>query len=68
MFFREPNDLAGLDIVNGQCLNETIQQNVTFSRQAEILGIHGDSAGGKLNSGATIGFVVALFAAVALSL
>jgi hypothetical protein len=49
-------------------LNETIQQNVTFSRQAEILGIHGDSAGGKLNSGATIGFVVALFAAVALSL
>ncbi|KAI4606704.1 uncharacterized protein J4E79_011394 [Alternaria viburni] len=68
MFFREPNDLAGLDIVNGQCLNESIPQNVTFSRQAEILGIHGDSAGGKLQSGATISFVVALFAAVALSL
>ncbi|KAF1916404.1 hypothetical protein BDU57DRAFT_548122 [Ampelomyces quisqualis] len=40
MFFREPNDLAGLDIVNGQCLNETIPQNVTFNMQH-------DSAGGK---------------------
>ncbi|CAO2654546.1 Nn.00g112790.m01.CDS01 [Neocucurbitaria sp. VM-36] len=64
MFFREPNDLAGLDIYNGQCLNETIPQNVTFSRQAEILGIYGDSAGGKLQSSATVGFVVALVVAL----
>ncbi|EMD94880.1 hypothetical protein COCC4DRAFT_43297 [Bipolaris maydis ATCC 48331] len=68
MFFREPNDLTGLDIVNGQCLNETIPQNVTFSRQAEILGIHGDSAGSRVQGGATLSFVFALFAAVALSI
>ncbi|EOA85144.1 hypothetical protein ACJQWK_06646 [Exserohilum turcicum] len=68
MFFREPNDLTGLDIVNGQCLNASIPQNVTFSRQAEILGIHGHSAAGKLESGATVSIVIALFAAIALSL
>lgn len=68
MFFREPNDLAGLDIANGQCLNESIPQNVTFSRQAEILGIHGDSAGGRLQGSATISFVVALAAALFFSL
>lgn len=66
MFFREPNDLAGLDIVNGQCLNETIPQNVTFSRQAEVLGIHG--AGGKTSGSATMSFLVALTAAIFLSL
>jgi phosphatidate phosphatase APP1 len=68
MFFRHANDLAGLDIANGQCLNETIPQNVTFSRQAEVLGIHGDSAGGKLQSRATAGFVVAIVAALFMSL
>ncbi|KAF7578873.1 DUF2183 multi-domain protein [Pyrenophora tritici-repentis] len=68
MFFRVPDDLTGLDIANGQCLNETIPQNVTFSRQAEILGIHGSSAGTQLKSGATISFVVALIAAVGLLL
>ncbi|KAF1937506.1 hypothetical protein EJ02DRAFT_356661 [Clathrospora elynae] len=68
MFFREPNDLTGLDIVNGQCLNESIPQNVTFSRQAEILGIHGKSSGGRLQGGATISFVVAIVAAMFLLL
>ncbi|KAJ4375401.1 hypothetical protein N0V83_002488 [Neocucurbitaria cava] len=68
MFFREPNDLAGLDIYNGQCLNETIPQNVTFSRQDEVLGIHGDSAGRKLQSSATLGFVVALVVAMVMTL
>ncbi|CAA9957389.1 hypothetical protein CFE70_000950 [Pyrenophora teres f. teres 0-1] len=68
MFFRVPDDLTGLDIANGQCLNETIPQNVTFSRQAEILGIHGSSVGTQLESSATISFVVALVAAVALLL
>ncbi|KAH7350311.1 hypothetical protein BKA66DRAFT_291216 [Pyrenochaeta sp. MPI-SDFR-AT-0127] len=66
MFFREPNDLTGLDIANGQCLNTTIPQNVTFSRQAEILGIHG--AGGRLQGSATISLVVALMAALFMSL
>lgn len=63
MFFREPNDLMGLDIVNGNCLNTTIQQNVTFSRQDEILGIHGSSTGQKLQGSATVGIISALVAA-----
>ena len=67
MFFHVPDDLTGLDIANGQCLNESIQQNVTFSRQAEILGIHG-GAGSKLAGSATISFVVALVAAMFLTL
>lgn len=66
MFFHVPDDLTGLDIANGQCLNGTIPQNVTFSRQAEILGIHG--AGSKLGGSATISFVVALVAAMLLTL
>lgn len=67
MFFHVPDDLTGLDIANGQCLNESIPQNVTFSRQAEILGIHG-GAGSKLAGSATISFVVALVAAIFLTL
>ncbi|KAJ4398132.1 hypothetical protein N0V91_010420 [Didymella pomorum] len=67
MFFHVPDDLTGLDIANGQCLNESIKQNVTFSRQAEVLGIHG-SAGSKIGGGATISFVVALVAAMVLTL
>ncbi|ORX91065.1 hypothetical protein BCR34DRAFT_609055 [Clohesyomyces aquaticus] len=62
MFFNVPNDLMGLDIANGQCLNESIKQNVTFGIQDEVLGIHG--AGGKLRGSATVSFVVALVAAV----
>lgn len=68
MFFREPNDLMGLDIANGQCLNESIPQNVTFSRQDEILGIHGDSAASKLGNSATVSLVAALVAAMLLTL
>lgn len=67
MFFHVPDDLTGLDIANGQCLNETIQQNVTFTTQDEVLGIHG-AAGGKLAGSATISFVVALVAAMFLVL
>ena len=33
MFFLVPDDLTNLDIVNGQCYNATIKQNVTFSEQ-----------------------------------
>ncbi|KAF1930368.1 uncharacterized protein M421DRAFT_418686 [Didymella exigua CBS 183.55] len=67
MFFHVPDDLTGLDIANGQCLNESIKQNVTFSRQAEVLGIHG-SAGSRVSGGATISFVAALVAAMLLTL
>jgi len=66
MFFNVPDDLRGLDIVNGQCLNQTIKQNVTFSLQDEVLGIHG--AGSKVGGSATISFVVALVATIFLIL
>lgn len=39
MFFNVPDDLKGLDIVNGKCLNQTITQNVTFSYQGLPFGI-----------------------------
>lgn len=62
MFFHVPDDLRGLDIANGQCLNSTIPQNVTFARQDEVLGIHG--AGTSLTSSATLSLVVALLASI----
>jgi hypothetical protein len=61
MFFKVPDDLRGLDIVNGHCLNQTIPQNVTFGLQDEVLGIHG--AGGKVKGSATVSLLVALIAA-----
>jgi phosphatidate phosphatase APP1 len=33
MFFTVPNDLTHLDIVNGQCYNSSVKQNVTFAYQ-----------------------------------
>jgi len=33
MFFNVPDDLTGLDLLNGKCLNSTIKQNITFSIQ-----------------------------------
>jgi hypothetical protein len=33
MFFNDANDLAGLDFVNGECVNRTFAQNVTFGEQ-----------------------------------
>jgi hypothetical protein len=65
MFFREPNDLMNLDIVNGQCLNASIPQNVTFDRQTDGKFTLG-SAAGKVQGSATISFVVALVAAIAM--
>ena len=44
MFFIVPDDLKGLDIENGNCYNSSIPQNVTFSEQDELLGIHGNGA------------------------
>ena len=39
MFFNVPDDLANLDIANGNCWNSTIKQNVTFSYQNLPLGL-----------------------------
>jgi len=66
MFFLNPDDLTNLDIVGGNCLNQTIKQNVTFGIQDEVLGIHG--AAGKTRASVTISFVVALVAAMMLLL
>lgn len=56
MFFRVPNDLSGLDIANGQCLNQSIPQNVTFKMQAEVLGLSG--VGRRESRGASWGALV----------
>ncbi|PQE16228.1 Actin patch 1 protein [Rutstroemia sp. NJR-2017a WRK4] len=50
MFFNVPDDLTNLDIVNGQCYNSTIVQNVTFSEQGLPFGLSKKSAGGRVTS------------------
>ncbi|KAH6679625.1 hypothetical protein B0J14DRAFT_473026 [Halenospora varia] len=50
MFFKVPDDLKGLDIVNGQCVNTTIKQNVTFSTQGLPFGLSKKSAAGRVES------------------
>ena len=62
MFFIRPDDLTGLDIVNGQCYNSSIKQNVTFGTQDELLGIHGSSAAVQRSS--WFGLVAAVFIAI----
>lgn len=48
MFFNVPDDLTGLDIENGQCLNSSIPQNVTYGYQNLPLGLgDDDGAAGK---------------------
>ncbi|KAK5942741.1 hypothetical protein PMZ80_005307 [Knufia obscura] len=39
MFFHVPDDLRGLDIVNGQCYNASIPQNVSFGYQGLPFGL-----------------------------
>ena len=45
MFFKVPDDLTNLDLANGHCLNATIPQNVTFSKQGLPLGLSGNGSG-----------------------
>ena len=47
MFFNVPDDLTNLDIENGQCLNASVKQNVTFKYQGLPFGI-GSGAAGQL--------------------
>jgi hypothetical protein len=51
MFFVVPDDIAGLDIVNGQCYNASIPQNVTFSTQGLPFGLSKDSAARRVEMG-----------------
>lgn len=68
MFFKVPDDLTNLDIEGGRCYNSSIPQNVTFSTQDELLGIHGDSAASgpvqAPSKSGVFGLVVALGVAV----
>ena len=45
MFFTVPDDLTNLDIVNGQCYNASIKQNLTFSYQGLPFGLSKNAAG-----------------------
>jgi hypothetical protein len=63
MFFLVPDDLTNLDIVNGQCYNSTIPQNVTFSEQGLPFGLSKKSAAGRINAGWN-GIAVAAFVIV----
>ena len=63
MFFLVPDDLTNLDIVNGQCYNSSIKQNVTFSEQGLPFGLSKKSAAGRqvergLNEVAVVGLVM----------
>ena len=61
MFFLVPDDLAGLDIVNGQCYNSTIPQNVTFSEQGLPFGLSKKGVGEKVvpwNNAVVVGLVL----------
>ena len=53
MFFKVPDDLTGLDIVNGQCWNTTIPQNLTFGYQGLPFGLstgNGNSSSSSNNA------------------
>lgn len=66
MFFRTPDDLMGLDIANGQCLNTSVLQNLTFGYQDEALGIHGAAGQVNVRSSAIGSLLVAVVAALCL--
>ena len=55
MFFNVPDDLANLDVVNRQCTNATVKQNVTFSQQGLPFGLSKTSAAGPRNGPASWG-------------
>ncbi|KAF2493705.1 hypothetical protein BU16DRAFT_527925 [Lophium mytilinum] len=66
MFFKTPDDLMGLDIANGQCLNQSILQNLTFGYQDEAIGIHGAAGKTDARSGAIGSLLIAMVAALML--
>ncbi|CAG8972570.1 hypothetical protein HYALB_00011420 [Hymenoscyphus albidus] len=48
MFFKVPDDLRGLDVVGGQCVNSSLVQNVTFSTQGLPFGLGKKGAAGRV--------------------
>ncbi|TFK48542.1 hypothetical protein OE88DRAFT_1684649 [Heliocybe sulcata] len=65
-FYRVPEDLFNLDIANGQCVNSSIPQNVTFGEQGGVLGNNGNSAAGAVKVSALGVMAAAVLGAVAL--
>ncbi|GJE96402.1 Phosphatidate phosphatase APP1 family protein [Phanerochaete sordida] len=59
-FYRVPEDLFDLDVANGQCVNSSIPQNVTFGEQGGVLG--NDSAAPRVRVGLGVSVVSALVA------
>lgn len=54
MFFENADDLTGLDIAGGQCYNQSIAQNLTFSYQGLPAGLSDTtSTNGSANSSST---------------
>jgi phosphatidate phosphatase APP1 len=62
MFFNVPDDLTNLDVANGQCVNATIRQNVTFDYQGLPFGLGGDddSAAGSISPPIALAALVGL--------
>jgi hypothetical protein len=54
MFFRTPDDLMNLDIANGDCVNRTFAQNVTFDYQGLPFGLSDDSSSDSENAAGSI--------------
>lgn len=57
MFFLTPDDLMGLDIVNGQCYNSSIPQNLTFGYQGLPFGLStgdGNSSSSSKNAASSL--------------
>lgn len=64
MFFLNADDLTGLDIANGNCYNQSIPQNLTFSYQglpdglSDTTGTNGSAAGAGNKTGGAGALVV----------
>ena len=68
MFFLVPDDLTGLDIVNGQCYNQSIPQNVTFKEQGLPFGLGAAAGMERRRSWAVMGWAGIVGALVVLML
>lgn len=60
MFFKEPNDLKGVNFVNGQCVNSSVYQEPTFDYQNVPL------QDGAVGVQATVGLAACLAAMAAM--
>ncbi|KAI0748712.1 hypothetical protein C8Q80DRAFT_1337269 [Daedaleopsis nitida] len=60
-FYRTAEDLMNLDIENGECVNSTVPQNITFGEQGGVLDNNGAVALGRMQYAAAVtGTLVAI--------